>query len=97
MSPNPHPDMNQPPPFLSHPPIIPNNNTMDAEFLVQMRQSNKCGSVKNDEISNLHVKSGARSGASPCVNVPCLLQDTSNIYSFHPPKQLTRKRRRTQK
>ena len=40
------------------PPIIDNNNTMDTEFLVQMRQSNKCGSVRNDEIFNLHLGSG---------------------------------------
>ena len=32
---------------------------MDTEFLVQMRQSNKCGSVRNDEIFNLHLGSGA--------------------------------------
>ena len=32
---------------------------MDTEFLVQMRQSNKCGSVRNDEILNLHLGSGA--------------------------------------
>ena len=44
---------------LSHAPIIHNNNTMDTEFLVQMRQSNKCGSVRNDEIFNLHLGSGA--------------------------------------
>ena len=54
---HPHPDMNQPrPPILS--PIIHNNNTMDTEFLVQMRQSNKSGSVRNDEIFNLHLGSG---------------------------------------
>ena len=56
--PHPHPDMNQPPPDLSHPPIIHNNNTIDTEFLVQMRQSNKCESVRNDEIFNLHLRSG---------------------------------------
>ena len=50
--------MNEPPLDLSHPPIIP-NNTMDRGFLVQMRQSNKCGSVRNDEIFNLHLGSGA--------------------------------------
>ena len=53
-----HSDMNEPPLDLSHPPIIP-NNTMDRGFLVQMRQSNKCGSVRNDEIFNLHLGSGA--------------------------------------
>ena len=36
-----------------------NNNTMDTEFLVQMRQSNKCGIVRNDEIFNLHLGSSA--------------------------------------
>ena len=28
-------------------------------FLVKLRQSNKCGSVRNDEIINLHLGSGA--------------------------------------
>ena len=32
---------------------------MDTEFLVQMRQSNKRGSARNDEIFNLHLGSGA--------------------------------------
>ena len=45
--------------YLSHFLIIHNNNTMDTEFLVQMTQSNKCGSVRNDEIFNLHLGSGA--------------------------------------
>ena len=31
---------------------------MDTEFLVQMRQFDKCGSVRNDEIFNLHLGSG---------------------------------------
>ena len=73
---------------LSHPPIIDTNNTMDTEFLVQMRQSNKCGSVRNDEIFNLHFGSGE----GPWISISCLLQDTSHIYWFHPPKQLTRKK-----
>ena len=30
---------------------------MDTEFLVQIRQSNKCANVKNDEIFNLHFQS----------------------------------------
>ena len=58
LSPHPHPDMNQPPHTYPIPLIIHNNNTMDTEFLVQMRQSNKCGSVRNDEIFNLHLGSG---------------------------------------
>ena len=73
--------------ILCHTPIIDNNNTMDTEFLVQMRQSNKCGSVRNDEIFNLHLGSGA----GPWVSIPCLLQDTSHIYWFHPPNQIARK------
>ena len=59
--PHPHPNMNQPcppPPHLSHRPIIHNNNILDTEFLVQMRQSNQCGSIRNDEIFNLHLGSG---------------------------------------
>ena len=31
---------------------------MKIEFLVQMRQSDKCGSVRDDEIFNLHLGSG---------------------------------------
>ena len=61
MSPHPHPDLNHippPNPHLSHPPMIYNNSTMDLEFLVQKRQSNKCKSVRNDEIFNLHLASG---------------------------------------
>ena len=46
-------------PHLSHPHIIYNKNTVDAKFLVQMRQSNKCGIVRNKEILNLHLESGA--------------------------------------
>ena len=80
-------------PHLSQPTIIHNNNTMDTEFLVQIRQSNKCGSVRNDEIFNLHLGSGA----VPWVSIPCLAQDTSHIYWFHPPKQLITKKQRTQK
>ena len=80
-------------PHLSLSPIIHNNNTMNTQLLVQMRQSNKCGSVRNDEIFNLHLGSGA----SPWVSIPCLVQDTSHIYWFHPPKQLSRKKQGTQK
>ena len=84
--------------WINHPlpipsPIIHNNNTMDTEFLVQMRQSNKCGSVRIDAIFNLHLGCGA----GPWVTISCLLQDTSNIYWFHLPKQLTRKKQRTRK
>ena len=80
-------------PILCHPPIIDNNNTMDTEVLVQMRQSNKCGSVRNDEIFNLHLGSGA----GPWVSIFYVMQDTSHIYWLHLPKQLTRKKQRTQK
>ena len=31
---------------------------MNTEFLVKRRQSNKCASVRNDEIFNLHFASG---------------------------------------
>ena len=93
LSPHPHQDMNQPPSHLSHPPIIHTNNTMDTEFLVQMRQSSQCGSVRNDEIFTLHLGSGA----GPWLSITCLLQDSSHIYWFHLPKQLTRKKQTTQK
>ena len=41
-----------PPPPLRHLPIIHKNKTMDTEFQVQMRQSNKCGSLRNEDIFN---------------------------------------------
>ena len=80
------------PPTYSMPPIIHNNNTMETEFLVQMRECNKCGSIRNDEIFNLHLGSGM----GPSVSIPCLLQNTNHIYWFHPLKQLTTKKQRTQ-
>ena len=70
--------MNQPPPPIPSP-IIHNNNTMDTEFLVQMRQSNKCGSVKNDEIFNLHLGSGA--GIISLIGVGFELYCSSDISS----------------
>ena len=54
LSPQPNPDMKQPPPTYPIP-IIHNNNIMDTEFLVKMRQSDKCGSVRNDEILKCHL------------------------------------------
>ena len=42
-------------PGLSHPHPIYNNNIMDIEFLVQMRQSKESESKRNDEILNLHL------------------------------------------
>ena len=72
-------------PQLTNPPIICNNNTIDIEFLVQMRQSDKCGSVRNDDIFSLNLGSAA----GPWVSIPGLLQDTSHIYWYHPSKQLT--------
>ena len=46
-------------PHLSHSPINFNNKTMDMAFLAQMRQSNKCESIRKDEAINLHLGSGA--------------------------------------
>ena len=48
---------------------------MDTEFLVQMRQSNKCGSVRNDEIFNLHLGSGA----GPSVAITAAAEKTLGI------------------
>ena len=45
-------------PHLCHAPIIHNNNTVETEFLVQMKESKKFGSLRNDEILNLHLGSG---------------------------------------
>ena len=59
---------------VSHPPHIPfldicKNNTMAITFLVQMRQSDWYGIVRNDEIIKFHMGSGAGIWAS----IPCLL------------------------
>ena len=59
MSPQPNANINQLLPNLAHPPFNCNSNTMDMAYLVKMRQSNKCGSVKNGEIINLHLGFGA--------------------------------------
>ena len=65
---------------------------MDTAFLEEMRQSNKCGTVRNDEIIDLYL----RSGVGPWVSIPCLPQDSSHIYWFHPSKQSTRKKQSIQ-
>ena len=41
---------------------------MDIEFLVQIRQSNKCGRVKIDEIFDVHL--GSAAGPIPLSNEP---------------------------
>ena len=72
--------MNQSPPafpFLHH--------TMVNKFVVQ---SKKYGSLSHDEIFNLHLGSGA----GPWVSIPCLLQNTSHIDWFHPPKTINQKK-----
>ena len=57
---NTHPLSPLPLPAIDQPtPTICNINTMGIEFLVQMRQSDKCGSARNDDIFNLHLGSGA--------------------------------------
>ena len=66
---------------------------MDTEFLVEMREFNKCGKVVNDEIFNLHLGSGA----SPWLSIPYLLQHTSQTYWFHPPTKVTSKNQKTKK
>ena len=58
------------------------------EFLVQMRETNKCGSVRNVEIINLQLGSGA----GPWVSIPCLLRDISHIYWFHLPKTINQEK-----
>ena len=51
-----------------------------------MRKSNNWESVRDDEIFRSHLGSGV----GPWVSIHWLLQDTSHIHWFHPPKQLTR-------
>ena len=83
--------MTSPPLPLTFPsPIICSNETTIMIPLAQIRQSDGCGSVSNNEIFNLHLGSGA----GPCVSIPCFLQDTSHIYWFHPPKQLAMKKQK---
>ena len=48
-----------PPPIYPIPSIICNNNTMGMPFLIRIRQSNKCGSVKNDHLFNVQLGFGA--------------------------------------
>ena len=62
---------------LSHPHLllISNNNKMAMTFLVQMRQSDKYGSVRSVDIINFHVGSGAGLSAS----IPWLQRDPSHI------------------
>ena len=60
---------------LSHLPVICNNNKLGMTFLVQMRQSDKYGSVMNDEIINFPFQCGAGLSAG----VHCLLQDPNHI------------------
>ena len=69
-----------------------NNNATDIAFVVHMWQSNKCGDVRNDEIINLQLWSCVDSW----VSLPYLLEDTSLIYWFHPPKQSTRKKQNSE-
>ena len=61
---------------------------MDMSFLVQVRQSSKCGSAKNAEIINLHLGSAV----GPWVSIPCLLQDTSHTYWFHLPQTINQEK-----
>ena len=52
-------------------PIIHNNNTMDTEFLGTNETINKCGSVRNDEMFNLHLGSGV----GPWVSITSHIND----------------------
>ena len=63
-------------PQTSQPPIICSNSTMIMRSLAQMKQSIGYGSVRNDDIFNLLLGSGA----GHWVSIPCLLQDTSYIH-----------------
>ena len=76
---------------------------MDIEFLLQMRQSDICGSVRNDDIFNLHLGSGTCSKtvslwqyyrdnpASDNNNVRIdFLPDNNNSISFRFKQQITR-------
>ena len=80
-----------PPPAPTFPsPIISSSNTIIMISLAQLKQSNGYGSVRNDDIFNLHLESGA----GPWVSNPCLLQDTSHIYRLNLPKQWSKKKQK---
>ena len=57
--PQPNPYKNEPSSYLSIAPHHMWYNTMIVISLAQMRQSNVSGSVRNNEISILHLRSGA--------------------------------------
>ena len=90
---NPLCNINHSSPKNLSPPSICINNTMDIAFLVQIRQSSKCGKTRNNKIFNLY----SGSGMSSWVIIHCLLEDINHIYWFHWPKQSTRKQQRIQK
>ena len=70
-----------------------NARQQNMEFLVQMRQTNKCGSVRNVEIIKLHLGSGGvLESASPAsCKTPGKFTDSIR------PKQSTKKKQRIQK
>ena len=65
----------------------------DHDFLGTKRQYDECGSVRNDEILNLHLGSGA----GPWISTLCLLQYSSHIHWLHLPKQSPRTRQKNLK
>ena len=68
-------------------------NTMIVVSLPQMKQCSGCGSVRNDEIFNLHL--GCDVG--PWVCIICFLQDTNHIQCLHPSKRLAKKKQKLMK
>ena len=73
--------MNHLPTFLSP------NHFYSNIYLAQMRLSDECENLKDDEIFNLHLGYGVASWGS----IPCFLQDTIYIHWLHLPKQSTKK------
>ena len=55
--PHPNPNINEPPSTFPFPHHL-HNNKMIMISLAQTRQSDGCGSARNDEIFNLHLGSG---------------------------------------
>ena len=56
---HPNPSIIEPTPNLPIPPIICSDNTMIMISQAEIRQSNGYGTVRNDDIFNLHLGSGA--------------------------------------
>ena len=81
-------NINEPTTQPSQGPIIFSNNTMIMVSFAKMRVFNRCGSVRNDDISNLLLVSGV----GPGVSIPCSYKTPAkSIDSICPNNHLRKK------